>query len=176
MANNELIKSIKDPEVQKFLRGKLDELVTDVRALKKGLHVMPTDNKLFTETAGTAFYSTLISSLVPGISMEKINAAIQRAVWEVFCQKDDGHGVPKSEVKNALNEGEIGATLIEKAIVAAFVGITASLAGGFVGLIASGVAKYLGELVALWVAKILDKAVEDGFTSFCKTIPAEEAV
>jgi hypothetical protein len=173
MANKELIEGVKDAELRKYLEVKLDELVSDVRARREGVKRMPKDARLFMETAGTAYYNTLIPGIVSGISMEAIIATIQKAVWNVFCKKDNEHGTPRPEVLNAFNEGEKGAELIEKIIVGALVALAASVTGGFLNLVASGAAKWFGELVALWVAKILDKEVEDGFTKFCKVIPAD---
>ena len=164
MSNKEMIeRRVENPDIRKFLQDNLDEIEKDVIGFRENLAATSKELRPFAKVAGEAFYSASILSSAPDTDTDKLKAAIERAIWDLCCTRDNGTGSPKPEVEDLFNEDGKGTAIIKEAIVVAF----AAIGGFFAGV----VGKFLAKFVALRIAEIIDKIVEDKFTKYCRNIP-----
>jgi hypothetical protein len=98
---------------------------------------------------------------VPDLPWERIKAAMAAGVQGVFAREADDPGQPQKEVLDALYRTGGRIELIEQAIAAAFASICESAQGAMGAILVGGVANPLGKYVALYIAGILDEAIED---------------
>jgi len=160
MSDEEFSKNIENSLVWEYLKENLSEFVKDVHVFSEEILAnVPIENKPFVKSAGLAFYSTPIVNLGPEIPWETIKEAIASSVQGVFYAESDGQKIDTDVFRRS--SGPI--KLIEQAILASFVSISIS-AGGAVGtILLGGVANLLGKYIALYIATILDEAIQDDF-------------
>jgi hypothetical protein len=162
MYTEELIEHVENPLIRAFLGDNLSQFAKDVQIFSgQILANVPTENKPFIISAGSAFYSTPIVSLVPDLPWERIKAAMAAGVQGVFATEAGGPSQPENQVPDALHKAGGRAEIIEQAIAAAFESICESAQSAMGAILVGGVGNLLGKYVALYVAGILDEAVED---------------
>ncbi|OHB79075.1 MAG: hypothetical protein A2Z25_22730 [Planctomycetes bacterium RBG_16_55_9] len=161
MMDAELIGCVENPLVRAFLQEHLDEFVEDVLVFAEQIlaHV-PSDSKSFVKSAGLAFYSTPIINFVPDLPWQTIKTAIANAVLEAFHVRISQRAHPERRIPDSLDKNHVKAGLVKQAIVAAFASICESAEGAMGAILIGGVAHLLGEYIALYVAGILDEAIE----------------
>jgi hypothetical protein len=164
MSTEELIEHVENPLVRGFLRDNLSQFAKDVQVFSgQILANVPPESKPFIISAGFAFYGTPIVSLVPDLPWERIKAAMAAGVQGVFAAEAGDPSQSEKEVPDALYEAGGRIEIIEQAIAAAFVSICESAQSVMGAILVGGVANLLGKYVALYIAGILDEAIEDDF-------------
>ena len=160
MSDEELNKHVENPLVWEFLKENLGEFVKDVQVFSEEILAnIPVENKPFVRSAGLAFYSAPIVNLVPDLPWELIKEAIASSVRGVFYTEPGEQKIDTDVFMSSAGQ----TTLIEQAILASFVSISIS-AGGAVGtILLGGVANLLGKYIALYIAAILDEAIQKDF-------------
>jgi len=160
MSDEEFSEHIENPLIWEFLKDNLGEFVKDVQVFSEEILAnVPIENKPFVKSAGLAFYSTPIVNLVPDLPWEPIKEAIASSVRGVFCA-EPGEQKTDTDVFRS-SAGQI--PLIEQAILASFVLISVSAGGTLVTIFLGGVANLLGKYIALYIAAMLDEAIQEDF-------------
>ena len=166
MSDEELSKNIENSLVWEYLKENLSGFVKDVQVFSEDILAnVPIENKAFVKSAGLAFYSAPIMNLTPDLPWEHIKEAIASSVRGVFYAKSGEHKIDTDVLRKS--PGDI--QLIEQAILASFVSVSIS-AGGAVGtILLGGVANLLGKYIALYIAAMLDEAIQDDFWPILQT-------
>ena len=160
MAGEEFSEHFENSLVWEYLKENLDEFVKDVQVFSEEILAnVSIENKPFVKSAGLAFYSAPIVNLLPEIPWETIKEAIASSVYGVFYAESCEQKINTDAFKRG--SGQI--KLIEQAIVASFVSISVSAGGAVGAILLGGVANVLGKYIALYVAAILDEAIQEDF-------------
>lgn len=160
MSDEEFSEHIGNSLIWEYLKENLGEFVKDVQVFSEEILAnVPIENKPFVKSAGLAFYSAPIVNLAPDLPWELIKEAIATSVRRVFYAEPGEQKIDTDVLRRS--PGQI--QLIEQAILASFVSISIS-AGGAVGtILLGGAANLLGKYIALYIAAMLDEAIQEDF-------------
>ena len=161
MTDAELIEYVENPLVRAFLHEHLDEFVGDVLIFSEQVlaHVPP-ENKSFIKSAGLTFYSTPIVSFMPDLPWQTIKTAITNAVSEVFQMKIGDYVDTEKTDPDSFDKDHTESGFIKQVIVGCFASICKTVEDAMGAILIGGIAHLLGKYIALYIAGIIDEAVE----------------
>jgi len=152
---------------KQFTNERLDRMWKSIVSLKNTFAKDSTDESKETSLeAAKTFFGNDLLELIPDIDTEELDAAIKCAVQGAFCSE----GEPKDWVMEMFNEDGIAKDITEKLIIIAISSLLAGATGSIiVSILVKGATKYLADLLATEIAKVIDKGIEGELPKYCKT-------